>query len=278
MTDYRVEGSKVYIKTPVMRIVGGSPLIYSENRDPITKELRFDKNGQVSKTCWFITALPKIQGAQFIEAARKAASMLFPQAQLLGTAIDQQGNIGLRNSGVPNNFAWKIKDGDFDTDQKGRPHSQFVGRSGCYVINFSTQIPVPVSVFNGIIQQQIFSGVKAGDYIQVYASLEAHSPKRVNDTPGIYMSPLGVTLVGVGEEINFGPDMTEIFGNTAPILPQGAMPVDLSQYGQPPVGQPAPQQYGQPPVGQPAPQQYGQPAVQLETDAQFLQNLISGQK
>lgn len=200
------------------RIVWGHPLKPQDKTKDDVKVL--DSNGQPIKVWSFGVAFPK---ADF-------------QASIWPHLAAEAGK-GYPN-GVPNNFTYKYKDGDTDTDAKGNPLSGKTGYAGNYVIAFSTELQPPQCfVFeNGAYRQIDETMIKTGDYVLVGVNAKWHgpNPNARGSRPGLYINPLTVLLCYQGEAISgsYQADPNAMFG-AAP--PQVAMPA-----GAAPVGAPAP--------------------------------------
>jgi hypothetical protein len=191
----------------------------------------------------------------------------------------------------PPHFAYKFKDGD-GTDRQGKSYQTREGYAGHIVVHFETQFDLLVYRQNaaGGWDQITENDLKTGDYIAVSASIEGNKPTDPTHTPGLFINPQGVLLIGHGQAIVNAPSADQMFagqqfalppGATAPgaapampagmptppgmaPLPPGAMP---PVPGQPPIAPAAPQ-YAPPAAPAPvyaapvAPQpQYQQPAV-----------------
>ena len=200
------------------RIVWGHPLKPQDKTKDDVKVL--DSNGQPIKVWSFGVAFPKADFQQSIRPHLHAeAAKGYP-------------------NGVPNNFTYKYKDGDTDTDAKGNPLSGKTGYAGNYVIAFSTELQPPQCfVFeNGAYRQIDETMIKTGDYVLVGVNTKWHgpNPNARGSRPGLYINPLTVLLCYQGEAISgsYQADPNAMFG-AAP--PQVAMPA-----GAAPVGAPAP--------------------------------------
>lgn len=200
------------------RIVWGHPLKPQDKTKDDVKVL--DSNGQPVKQWSFGVAFPKADFQQSIWPHLAAETAK-----------------GYPN-GAPNNFTYKYKDGDTDTDSKGNPLSGKTGYAGNYVIAFSTELQPPQCfVFeNGAYRQIDETMIKTGDYVMVGVNAKWHgpNPNARGSRPGLYINPLTVLLCYQGEAISgsYQADPNAMFG-AAP--PQVAMPA-----GAAPVGAPAP--------------------------------------
>lgn len=195
-------------------------------------------------------------------------------------------------------FSWKVTDGDSTLPNKrGKRPCDQVGYAGHWVIWFSQGwLPKRVNA-NGTVELPEGS-ILPGYYIQVFGSV-AGNKLVPNGTPGVYLNPIAVALVGEGDKITVDVDTTAVGFGGAP-LPAGARPVTAAapQFGagplqvappvvtppvMPPGVQPAPD-FLNPPVGAVAPPPAGPrmtPAATATreqyhaagwTDAQLVQN------
>lgn len=191
--------------TGVGRIVWGNPARAVKKTDIRTKAPKLKADGSQAEQWVFGVAFPKNEFMQH--------TMPFLQQE----AITNFPN------GVPGNFAWKIKDGD-GTDNKGQLFSNREGYAGCYVLTVSTEaFAPPIYKFENNQYRQIEPNeIKCGDYVRVKINCVfngAHSP----NTPGLYINPQAIELVGFGSEIlSKGVDPNDTFGGTQAQLPPGA--------------------------------------------------------
>lgn len=192
--------------TPVGRIVWGHPLKPQKKVDQNTKQPVL-RDGKEVEQWAFGLAIPKDQFAQSV----------WPYMQ-------QEAATGYPN-GVPGKFSWKYKDGDTDTDAKGNLYSTYEGRAGCYILTISTEAFAPpvYKQENGQYQQIEAHEIKTGDFVAVNLNLKVNVPTNHTHTPGLFVNPNGVILVGYGDEIvssSFDPN--EAFGGQQFQLPPGA--------------------------------------------------------
>lgn len=163
---------------------------------------------------------------------------------------------------VPPGFAMKFKDGD-SIDDKGQPFANREGYAGCIVLACTTSLPIKYYRWENNQNFQINEGIKCGDYVNVQLNIKAH-PANGSQKAGLYVNPGAVQFLGFGKEIVNTPSGDQIFGTTAPPLPQGASaaPVAPAGFIAPTQGFPSP---AQAPAGfaPQAPQTpgYAQPAV-----------------
>lgn len=176
--------------TPVARIIWGSPTKRRDVKDTQTNTVRVDKEGRPRKQIAFGIAIPKGEAQPMLDAMGAAAAEIFPQ-------------------GFPGNFAWKYKDGDTGIDNNGKPLSEREGHAGCYILACSTELvdSVGVFAFDHASQKWVATGdVKAGDYVKVTISFNAHKARTNTEKPGLYVNPNAVMLWQVGPEIKGASD------------------------------------------------------------------------
>lgn len=181
--------------------------------DQTTKQPRMGKDGKQMIEYGFGLAVPKSilgdNGAgrpgEVWAAMHREAMSILPGAQQ-----------------VPASFAMKYKDGD-GIDDKGVPFAQRAGYKDCIVLACTTTIPIKYFKFDPSTNQnfQIGEGIKCGDYVNVQLGIKAH-PAMGTSRAGLYLNPMAVQLVGYGDPIVNTPSGDNIFGNTAPVVPQGA--------------------------------------------------------
>lgn len=241
----------IEITTPVGRIVWGHPSKAKNKTDQRTRAPIL-RDGQPVQQWTFGVAFSK---AEF--------------HQLIWPAMSQEATTGYPN-GVPPAFSWKYVDGD-GVDREGKPYNQREGYAGCYVLSISTEAFAPpvFKLVNGAYVQLKPEEIKCGDYVRVGLNLKVNIPTDRTHTPGLYVNPLAVELVGYGTEIQSqaAADPKALFGG-APVaaLPPGAsatpigapnapgMPGMGAAPGYPPAGAPmAPPPAGQMPGYAPQP-------------------------
>lgn len=132
-------------------------------------------------------------------------------------------------------FSWKITDGDSQLPNKrGKRPCDQTGYPGHWVIWFSQGwLPKRVNA-NGTVELPEGS-IVPGYYIQVFGSVTGN--KLVpNGTPGVYLNPIAVALVGEGDKIVSNDVDTTAVGFGGAPLPQGARPVTAAapQFQTPP--------------------------------------------
>lgn len=232
------------------RIVWGHPLKATQKKDPATNQIIL-KDGQpviqhvfglaVLKTNFLATVWPAMQA----EAAKG-----FP-------------------NGVPQNFAWKIDDGDDATPrQGGKAFAEREGYPGHYVITVASNTGFPPALyrFNGVNYDQLSEDdLKTGDFINAALNLVVNVPTQRTHTPSLYVNPQALEFLGYGTPIvSAGVNPMTAFGGQQRALPPGASATPVS--GAPGAGVQMPGTAPQQPQGYPAPggapQQPYQPPMQ----------------
>ena len=226
----------VQFTTPVGRIVWGHPqrpiIRKDQNKNPVIRD------GKQVEQWSFGLAIPK---QEFMEKVwpflQQEAASAFP-------------------NGVPPQFAWKFKDGD-GVDRQGKPFSAREGYAGCYVLTISTEAFAPpmFKFENGVYRPLVAEEVECGYYAAVTVASKFNGASGTN-TPGLYMNPLGILLVGYGPQImSSGADPDELFKGQTFALPPGASAMPMAPVTTVP-GAASPNAYagaapGMPPVGMP---------------------------
>lgn len=161
---------------------------------------------------------------------------------------------------IPPAFAMKFKDGD-GIDDKGIPFSQRAGYKDHIVLACTTSIQPKFYRFENGQNIPITEGIKCGDYVDVQLNVKAH-PAIGQGKAGLYVNPFAVRFLGYGEEIINMPSGDDIFGTTAPVIPQGASAMPMA-----PQGFIAPQAAAPQPMGQ-----YQAPGTPQVTAQQYQPN------
>ena len=235
------------------RVVWGHPLKGTQKKNMDTGQIIL-KDGQPVIQHVFGLAVPKADFLATVWPAMQAeAAKGFP-------------------SGVPQNFAWKIDDGDDATPrQGGKAFAEREGYPGHYVITIASNTGFPPALyrFNGTNYDQLNEDdLKTGDWVNAALNLVVNVPTQRTHTPSLYVNPQALEFVGYGTAIvSAGVNPMAAFGGQQRALPPGASATPVS--GAPGAGVQMPgtmpqQPYGAPPAqpGYPAaPQQpYGAPA------------------
>ena len=238
---------------PVGRLVYGHPSKLIQKTD--TKRQPVMKDGQPVMVHQFGVAYPKdVFNAQIWPIMYHAAKAVFQgyEPPLPPTTL----------------FSYKFKDGD-GVDKQMRPYSAREGYAGHCVVHFETQFDLLAYRQNtqtGGWDQITENDYKTGDYIAVNCSIEGNKPDNAAHTPGLFINPQGVLLMGHGPAIINAPSADQMFGGvnvgTLPpgALPPGSMPAVPAGAPNPPGfggSVAAPPVYAQPPQAAPvAPPQY----------------------
>ena len=230
------------------RIVWGNPAKAQIKKDQQTKQPIL-RDGQPVQQWAFGVAFPKAHFQQHI----------WP-------ALAQEAAAGYPN-GTPRNFSFKYVDGD-GVDNKGQPYSNREGYAGHIVLTVSTEAFAP-PIFKrnaqGTFDQVPAEGIKTGDYVALGLNIKVNVPTNPTHTPGLYINPLAIELVGYGTEIHSvgAVDPNALFGAHQYQLPAGASatpPVATGGVQMPGMGAAtAPQPGMMPGMAAPQPQQ---PAMQ----------------
>lgn len=230
------------------RIVFGHPGKPREKKDVRTRQ-PIIKDGQKIQQYVFGVAIDKPTfGAQVWPMLYNESKIAFP-------------------NGIPSNFSYKFKDGDTN-DSKGQPYGKREGYAGHCVLTISTEgfAPQIYKHENGAYRQLAPEEIKCGDFVAVNLTIKYNGAVSPN-TPGLYINPNGIILIGYGQEIaSAGQDPDEMFagfqgkqfaGMTAqPTMAAAPLPAGMAPAGhQPPAGYaPQPQPgYAPAPAALPAP-------------------------
>ncbi len=218
-----VQGRIVWVNGDLFQ--GAPDTIFGTNNPKINA-----KTGKQDTVFRFGLAVPKTDLA---DPARGGA---------LWAAIHNQVRALYPSGQVPQTFAWKYKDGDSQgIDERGGvvDYSKKEGYPGCLVFTLSTT-NYPPRFFkweNGNVQ--VADGIKCGDYVNVQVEVAG----QVSAKPGLYLNPKAVQLVAPGQEIINAPSADQVFGTTAPGMPNNYVPPQVGAMPMtPPPGAPAPMQ------------------------------------
>lgn len=199
---------------PAGRMVGGNLDKLFPVTDDKTHQQKIGKDGLPMFDCSVGVAIPKTHPAERWQDT--------PWGQIIyGTGAS--AHPALVQSPA---FSWKIIDGDSTVvNKKGKKPCDKAGHPGNWVIWFS-QGWLPKRV-NATGEVELADGaIQPGYYIQVFGSV-AGNKLVPNGTPGVYLNPIAVALVGEGERIASDIDTTKVgFGGAA--LPAGATPVQAA--------------------------------------------------
>ena len=233
------------IHTGPARIVWGNPLTAQKKTDQNTKQ-PIIKDGQFVMVWSFGVAIPK---AYFM-------ANIWPHMQAEASALYGQH--------IPPKFSWKIKDGD-GIDAQGKPFAERTGYAGNYVLNIQTEaFAPPVWKLNaaGTGYDQVLEGqLKTGDWVNCVVNIKGNKPQNASHTPGLYVNPVGIEVIGYDQPIFNGPDAQTLFGGQRHALPPGVSSTPVAPVGS--VAMP-----GQQPQQAPA-QQYAPPAAMPGQQPQY---------
>lgn len=197
--------------TPAGRLVWGHPLIAKEKKNQQTNQTIMKDGKPVMQYSFGVAYDKNTFHQQILPYLQQEAATGYPH-------------------GVPPTFSWKYKDGD-GVDRKGKPYRDREGYAGCYVLNINTEaFAPPVYKFeNGQYRQLAANEIKTGDYISVSLNIKVNVPTNSTFTPGLYINPNVIELVGYGPEIvGVSSDPTEHFGGRQHQLPPGASATPIS--------------------------------------------------
>jgi len=243
----------VSILFPVGRVVQGSPGRYNESKPrpgEVPKVYRTGEHqGQPLRSWFFALAIPKQPGqshwSQVVLPAGVQPGTKDAEMYAWGQKILQVGANAFPTLYQGRDFSWKVEDGDDPTPNKrGRKNAETEGFPGHWIVKFSTSAWNGIRCYtreNGQMKQlEDPSVIKTGYYVQVSGSVDGNGVKPgTSDTPGVYMNPDLVLLVGYGAEIYSGPDAEEAFGGVTAALPAGASATPLGVTSMPLPGVPA---------------------------------------
>lgn len=195
------------------RIVWGHPMKLTQRKDVYDNPI-FNDDGTPAMGIAFGLAIPK---PEFMANE-------WPQMQA-------EAAKGFPN-GVPQNFSWKIKDGDTDRDSKGNLLSNKEGYAGCYILTIASNTGFPPSVYrwNGRAYDQLTENdVKAGDFVSVAINAQVNVPQKSTHTPSLYINPQAIEFIGYGTPLAVGGvDPMQAFGGRQHQLPPGASATPVS--------------------------------------------------
>jgi len=201
----------IQILTPVGRIVWGNPSRSSIKKDQVTKQPVLRDGKQVEQWSFGVAFSKTEFNQKIMPELQKEVSTIYP-------------------SGAPAQFSWKIKDGD-GIDRQGRPYNTREGYAGNYVMTVSTEAYAPpiYKFENGAYRQISSEEIKTGDYVVLNLTIKANKPANASHTPGLYINPNGIELVGYGAEIvSSGANPEELFAGANRQLPPGVSLTPIS--------------------------------------------------
>lgn len=206
--------------TPPGRVVWGNPAKTSIKKDQNTN-LPIIKDGKQVEQWAFGVAFQKHEFNQFVlPYMQQEAATAYP-------------------NGVPQKFSWKYKDGD-GVDGAGKLYSTREGYAGHCVLTVATEaFAPPIYKFeNGAYRQIAPEEIKTGDYVVLNLNMKVNVPTNPSHTPGLYINPNGIELVGYGAAILQSANPDEMFGGRQYQLPPGASATPIA--GNHGVGMPIP--------------------------------------
>ncbi len=198
------------IMFPPGRMVGGN-LDKLFPRTEANGTPKIGKDGKPELQCSFGCAIPK--GAESDWRQTEWGAKVFQ--------VGQEAHKAMVASPA---FSWKITDGDSTIpNKKGKLPCNQVGYAGHWVIWFSQGWLPKKCNADGSAEITTEGAIVPGYYIQVFGAVMGN--KLVpNGTPGVYMNPIAVALIGEGDKIAVDVDTAAVgFGSAA--LPAGARPV-----------------------------------------------------
>ena len=184
--------------TPAGRIVQGDPWKLPQKLDFTTKQPKLNKEGQFIYERFVALAIPKTD----------------PTWNAFWARLTTVGVTGYGGQ-IPGNMAWKVTDGD------APEHAAKVGFLGHWIVAMSTQFETKIVDRDGNPLTEE-SQCKRGDYADIFIDVRADG-HAVN--PSIYISPKIIRVLGYGEPIIGGPDVSDM--DAAPVAPAGASPVPV---------------------------------------------------
>lgn len=194
---------------PPGRMIGGN-LDKLYPRTEANGQPKLGKDGNPEMECAFGVAIPK---------AGETAWQQTPW----GATIYHTGAAAHPNLVASPSFSWKITDGDSTLPNKrGKRPCDQAGHVGNWVIWFKQGWLPKRCNADGSVELPDGS-IVAGYYVQVFGSV-AGNKLVPNGTPGVYLNPIAVALLGEGDKIATDVD-TKAVGFGAAALPVGARPV-----------------------------------------------------
>jgi hypothetical protein len=194
----------------VGRMIGGSLKTMRPRTENDGKTPKTDASGNALMVCNFGVAIPK--GAEAHWNQTEWGKLMFD----IGKAAYPQ----LHQAAA---FAWKVVDGDDERPNKnGTVPKDQVGYAGNWVLWFSQGwLPKQCNI-DGSVELQP-GAIVPGYYIHVLGEVMSNGAQPPN-TPGLYLNPVAVALIGEGDVISVDVD-TKSVGFGAAQLPAGARSV-----------------------------------------------------
>lgn len=202
----QTNGQSILIQGRLVWIVGRNLAAGEQQKDDQTKQLLFNQDGSPKISYGFGLAVPKINPAtgQFTE-----------EFTALWQMIQREALTQYPTGQVPQDFAWKYKDGDVAVDKSGQPYSKREGYANHLVLSCTTMIPFKLFRFENGNNMMVNDGFKCGDYVRVQLNIKAHPPVG-RGKPGLYLNPSAVQFIQAGKEIINTPSGDQIFGMNMP--------------------------------------------------------------
>lgn len=181
---------------PMGRIVAGHPMLFTQEKDWVTKQPKLNAQGQPKMSCFFALAIPK------------AGEQHWSQTQW-GALIYSEGQASFpRGEFQRPDFAWKIVDGDSTIPNKNGtvPNTQ-EGYPGHWVLSISTSLAAPKCFkanpqFGTVTECVSDKEIKRGDYGRVTITVKGNCDANgFAQSPGVYLNPLGFCMDKEGQEI-----------------------------------------------------------------------------
>lgn len=149
-----------------------------------------------------------------INALWQMAATDYAQVPLVMAEINQ----GLKAK----NFAWKIQDGDAPQFDKktGAPKATPEHYKGCWIFKFSTTLVDIVDACDENGNPLNRANVKIGDYADILYNSQVNG--KIDDTAGIYLNPIAIRRLRVGDAITSGISASAAFAGRAAVAPAGA--------------------------------------------------------
>lgn len=222
---------KTNLTTPVGRIVMGS--LYRPNDKDAEGKLLVVKTGanagQPRVNFFFAIAIPKEPGHTHWSQT------------VWGAEIWRVGHTAFPGVASRPDFAWKVDDGDSTIpNKKNKRPCDNEGWAGNWIVKFSSGHAPKVyqadpSNPQGWAQVMQEDFVKAGYFVQVQGNVDGNGS---TSQPGVYLNHQTVAFRAYGQEISFGPSVSEAGFGAAP-LPAGASAVPLASANPMPAAVPA---------------------------------------
>ena len=209
---------------PPSRMIGGS-LDKLNPRTETNGQPKIGKDGKPEMHCSVGIAIPKGQEKHWAET-------------VWGATIFEAGKTAHQNLVQSPSFSWKITDGDSNIpNKKGKRPCDQPGQPGHWVLWFNQGwLPKRCNADGSVELPE--GSILPGDYVQMFGSVAGNKPVP-NGTPGVYLNPIAVALIGEGDRIASDVDTTSV-GFGAAQLPAGARPVQPAVPGFAQAAAPAP--------------------------------------